>query len=61
MKELPIKYCCSRIPYCNARIKKQGYSLCCRYGWCGWAEPSQDRIKNHHRRAMGDNFIPITK
>ena len=38
----PIKYCTSR-KKCNARIKQQGYSLCCRYGWCGWAQPSQDR------------------
>ena len=42
-KGLPIKYCTSIKPYCNARIKEGKYSLCCRYGWCEYAEPSQDR------------------
>ena len=41
--DLPIKYCRARAPYCNARVKESNYTLCCRYGWCGWAEPSQDR------------------
>ena len=59
MKNLPIKYCTSNASYCNARIKRQGYSLCCRYGWCSWAEPSQDRVLNHKKRAEQDNFIPI--
>ncbi len=56
-KGLPIKYCVSSIPYCNARIKRQGYSLCCRYGYCGWAEPSQDR--GNKQRARQDDFVPI--
>lgn len=38
-KDLPIKFCRSHRPYCNARIKTKGRSRCCRYGWCGWAEP----------------------
>ncbi len=39
----PIKYCDSHQPRCNARILRQeGHSLCCRYGWCEFALPSQD-------------------
>ncbi len=42
-EKLPIKYCTSSKPYCNARIKGSNYSLCCRYGWCEYAQPSQNR------------------
>jgi len=35
-----IKVCISHKPNCDARIKRKGKpSLCCRYGWCGWAKP----------------------
>ena len=35
-----IKICKSHKPYCEARVKRVGKpSLCCRYGWCGWAHP----------------------
>jgi len=37
---MKIRICKSRKSYCDARIKRKGKpSLCCRYGWCGWACP----------------------
>ena len=38
-----LKHCTSHQPICFARIKHKGGSLCCKYGWCVYAEPSQDR------------------
>ena len=40
---LKIKYCMSHKSYCNARIRQGRFSLCCRHGWCEYAQPSQDR------------------
>lgn len=38
-----IKQCCSHKPKCNARIKRLNKpSLCCKYGWCGWANPVEE-------------------
>jgi len=42
-----IKYCTYKGNYCNARIRYGKYSLCCRYGLCGYAEQSHDRIWKH--------------
>jgi len=47
-----IKYCTSTKPYCNARIKQGRYSLCCRYGWCAYAQSSQDRKHKAVRREV---------
>jgi len=61
MKALAIKYCRSHDPICNARIHQGEYSLCCRYGWCGWAEPSQNRKGKPVSKVREKDFKPITK
>ena len=50
--DLPLRYCRYR-GNCNAKIKGDGYTLCCRYGWCPYAQPSQDR---KGKKAQQDNF-----
>lgn len=42
---MKVKVCSSHIPYCIARVKARGRSLCCRYGWCSWAVPIDEKKK----------------
>jgi len=39
-----IKVCRSHRAKCEARIKQPSKpSLCCKYGWCGWANPVTEK------------------